>query len=131
MRIIPWLLAAVFLAGCNLVYKQDIQQGNVLADEDVAKLDIGMTKRQVLVLLGSPAIQSPFHDDRWDYTNTYSRRGRRPASRVLTLYFENNRLASIEGSYLDQDSAAARALRELQQPPEDPIGDMQSISDGP
>ncbi|NDY94555.1 outer membrane protein assembly factor BamE [Wenzhouxiangella limi] len=115
------------LTGCNLVYKQDIQQGNVLDDDNVAQLDTGMTKRQVLVLLGSPSVQSPFHDDRWDYMNTFAPRGGKPVKRVLTLRFEDERLSSVEGSYLEQDTVAARALRELQAPDEVPIQDLESI----
>ncbi len=131
MRLILCAILTVTLAACGMVYKQDIQQGNVLDDDDVALLELGMTKRQVLVLLGSPSIQSPFHDSRWDYMNAYSRRGNTPSKRVLTLYFDNDRLASIEGSYLDQDSVAASALRELQRPSDTPIQDMESILDDP
>ena len=118
---------ATMLAGCNLVYKQDIQQGNVLDDDNVAQLETGMTKRQILVLLGSPSVQSPFHDDRWDYMNTYARRGDDTIKRVLTLRFEDARLASVEGNYLEQDTVAARALREMQSPGEVPIQDLESI----
>lgn len=103
------------LTGCSdWVYRQDIQQGNVLDDEDLSQLQLGMTKRQVMVLLGSPSVSSPFHSDRWDYVNTYASRGEAFVSRTLTLVFVNNALASIEGNYLDQDSETARTLKALQ-----------------
>jgi len=127
MRLILCAILAIALSACGLVYKQNIQQGNVLDDDDVAQLDIGMTKRQVLVLLGSPSVHSPFHDDRWDYVNTFSRRGGSPIQRTLTLRFDANRLASVEGSYLDQDSVAAQALRDLQRPDDQPIQDLDSV----
>ncbi|MEN1727883.1 MAG: outer membrane protein assembly factor BamE [Pseudomonadota bacterium] len=128
MRLLFCLALAIFLSACNLVYKQDIQQGNVLDDEDVAQLELGMTKRQVLVLLGSPSISSPFHASRWDYMNTYSRRGGTPNKRVLTLLFDRgDRLEAIDGTYLDQDSVAANALRELQRPSDTPIQDMENL----
>lgn len=124
----PLLLLLVFsLSACGMVYKQDIQQGNILDDEDVAELREGMTKRQVLVLLGSPSIQSPFHADRWDYMNTYARRGGDPETRVLTLNFDNDRLVAMEGNYLDQDDIARQALDELQDPDEGPIQDLESL----
>jgi outer membrane protein assembly factor BamE len=126
-RIAFCALLSLTISACGLVYKQDIQQGNVLDEDDVAQLDIGMTKRQVQVLLGSPSIQSPFHNDRWDYMNTYAPRSTRPVKRVLTLRFEGDRLASVEGSYLDQDSVAAQALRELQKPQDQPIQDLDSL----
>lgn len=105
------------LSGCaDWVYRQDIQQGNVLEEEDLNQLALGMTKRQVAVLLGSPSVQSPFHADRWDYVNTYARRGQAFVSRTLTLVFAEDALVSIEGNYLDQDSETAQLLRSLQSP---------------
>jgi len=124
------VLAAVLLSACSaLAYKQDIQQGNVLDNEDVAQLETGMTKRQVQVLLGTPSIQSPFHSDRWDYMNSYAPRGNKPKLRVLTLFFDNNSLASIEGSYLDEESMASEALDEMQNPEEAPIQDLETLQD--
>ncbi len=119
------------LSACGLIHKQDIQQGNILDEDDVAQLELGMTQRQVMVLLGSPSVQSQFHDHRWDYVNTFSRRGGKPVKRVLTLRFDDQRLASVEGTYLDQESAAAQALRELQRLEAPPIQDLESIQQDP
>lgn len=127
MRKLLCALAILALSGCNLVYKQDIQQGNILDEDSVSQLEIGMTKRQVLVLLGSPSVQSPFHADRWDYMNTFSRRGGEPVKRVLTLRFEQDRLTSVEGTYLEQDTVAAQALRDMQAPDDVPIQDLETI----
>ncbi|MEM9301283.1 MAG: outer membrane protein assembly factor BamE [Pseudomonadota bacterium] len=92
------LLAAVLLlGGCNFIYKIDIQQGNVLDQRLVDELRPGMTKRQVSLILGTPAINSPFRQDRWDYISTFDRRGERITRTVLTLSFEEDRLVRIEG----------------------------------
>lgn len=124
------LLSVLLLTACGgLVYKQDIQQGNVLDSEDVAELETGMSKRQVQVLLGTPSINSVFHQDRWDYMNTYARRGGKPRKRVLTLHFDNDSLASIEGNYLDEESMASEALDELQDPEDVPVQDLDSLRD--
>jgi len=127
MRLILCALLAACLSACGVVYKLDIQQGNVLDEEDVAELEIGMSKRQVELLLGSPSINSPFHADRWDYMNTYAERGGEPVRRVLTLEFDNDRLVNVDGNYLDQDSVATQALRDLQRPEERPIQDIESV----
>lgn len=122
------LPVALLLTACgSLVYKQDIQQGNVLDEDAVAELETGMTKRQVQVLLGTPSVNSPFHQDRWDYMNTYAPRGGKAEKRVLTLYFENGALASMEGNYLDEKSMAGEALDQLQDPEEAPIQDLESL----
>ncbi len=53
--------AAVLLmltAGCStlerVVYRPDINQGNYLAPNDVAKIRVGMTQQQVAYALGTP-----------------------------------------------------------------------------
>ncbi len=127
MRLFLCALAIAALSACNLVYKQDVQQGNVLDEDNVAQLELGMTKRQVLVLLGSPSVQSPFHANRWDYVNTFARRGGDPIKRVLTLRFEDERLVSVEGSFLEQDTVAAEALRRMQAPDDAPIQDLETL----
>ena len=48
-------------------------------------------------MLGTPAVQDPFHADRWDYVQTFSRRGGKPIERKITLLFENDRVISMEG----------------------------------
>ncbi len=125
LLIVPAL--ALAMAGCGLIYKQDIQQGNVLDADDVGELNEGMTKRQVQLLLGSPSVQSPFHADRWDYMNTYSRRGGSPEKRVLTLHFDDNRLIAMEGNYLDEEDLASQALEDLQEPDDQPIQDLDTL----
>lgn len=89
------LIAALALTAC--VYRIDIQQGNLLDDEDIAQVDIGMTRSQVQFLLGTPMIADSFHRDRWDYAY-YFRRGRSSEvdRRWLVVYFENDRVARID-----------------------------------
>jgi len=113
MSRIAILMLALLLAGCNIVHKQNIQQGNVLDREDIEQLEPGMTKRQVMVLLGSPAIQSPFHDDRWDYVNSFAPRGGKPERRTLTVEFENGVVKSFGGSYLERGRIAGEDLEAL------------------
>lgn len=93
------LLCTMAASGCGLIYSVDIQQGNVLDQRLVDELRPGMTKRQVSLVLGTPAVASPFHHDRWDYVNTYKRRGEIISRKVLTLTFESDRLVRIEGDY--------------------------------
>lgn len=97
------LFALVSLSGCGVLYKLDVQQGNLFDKDQVETLKPGMTKRQVLVVMGSPSIISPFDQDRWDYVSSI-RRGRGDMeSKDLVLYFENEALARIEGDYFPED----------------------------
>jgi len=104
---------AVATAGCGMLYRQPIYQGNLLEKTNVDQLQTGMDKRQVMTLLGSPSIADPFHHDRWDYVAT-QRTGRVGATEVkdLTLYFENEQLARWEGEYFpEQDKELATDMR--------------------
>jgi len=84
-------------AGCNLIYKQNIQQGNAIEQDDLDELYIGMNQRQVLFVLGTPSVRDPFHQERWDYVQTFSRRGSPMVQRTVTLRFEDGLLSEIDG----------------------------------
>jgi outer membrane protein assembly factor BamE len=98
IRLLFCLLSSVlFCSACGLIYKQNIQQGNALEQEDLDELYIGMNPRQVLFVLGTPSVRDPFHQERWDYVQTFSRRGNPPVMRTVTLRFEDGLLAEIVG----------------------------------
>ncbi len=92
-------LLAVFTlnTGCKLIYKQNVQQGNAHEQDDLDQVELGMSKKQVSYLLGTPAIHDPFHQDRWDYISMLSRRGGEPVRRLVTLTFENDLLIATDG----------------------------------
>ncbi len=92
------LIAVLTLnTGCKLIYKQNVQQGNAHEQEDLDQIQLGMSKKQVAYLLGTPAVKDPFHDDRWDYISMLSRRGGEPVRRLVTLTFENDALIATDG----------------------------------
>jgi outer membrane protein assembly factor BamE len=92
------LLAVLTLnTGCKLIYKQNVQQGNAHEQDDLDQVELGMSKKQVSYLLGTPAIHDPFHQDRWDYISMLSRRGGEPVRRLVTLTFENDLLIATDG----------------------------------
>jgi outer membrane protein assembly factor BamE len=88
--------------GC--VYKTPVQQGNVLVQKDVDQVKPGMSKRQVAIILGTPAIADPFNQDRWDYVNTFKLNGKIDKIKRLTLFFENNQLVKTEGNYFPESN---------------------------
>jgi outer membrane protein assembly factor BamE len=95
---------ALTLTGCHLVYTPDVQQGNLLDKTMVSELKPGMTKHQVLLLMGTPSVTSPFEQNRWDYVSTQSRRGGPMAVHTFTLTFNNDTLVSTEGDFFAQDA---------------------------
>src|SRR3546814_9025770 len=49
-------LVALMVSGCGIVYRQPIYQGNLLEKSAIDQLQPGMSKQQVIGLLGSPFI---------------------------------------------------------------------------
>lgn len=103
IRTLGSAMLALSLVGCGLVYVPDVQQGNFLDKKDVEQLKPGMTKHQVLVLMGSPSVHAPFDQDRWDYVSTQQRRGGPIKIRTFTLTFNNDTLVRTEGDFFAQD----------------------------
>lgn len=119
-------LLAFALAGCGMIYKPTLQQGNVLTKDDVDQLEPGLTKTQVLALLGQPSVTSLFDRGRWDYMATIQRHGGEIESKSLTLYFENDVLVRTEGQFFAEDSS--KLLKQIEGYPT--IIEDQEQSDG-
>jgi outer membrane protein assembly factor BamE len=113
--IMALLLATLLLAGCNdFIYKTDVSQGNILRSKDIELLEEGLTKSQVISLIGTPAVADPFHQQRWDYISTYSTRGEDLTVRHMILTFdESDRLLTMEGDYLDDLLVASRQVKAI------------------
>jgi outer membrane protein assembly factor BamE len=97
-------IAALLLPGCALPtipgitpYRMEIQQGNFVTQEMVARLSPGMSKEQVRITLGTPLLTDIFHADRWDYV--YSREGQdgQREQRKLVVHFSEGKLARLDG----------------------------------
>jgi outer membrane protein assembly factor BamE len=88
---------SLFLAGCSLVYRVDIHQGNVVSQEMVNQLKPGMTKRQVAYIMGTPMVADPFHDNRWDYVYSNHPDDEDLIEKKITLVFRDDELAGIQG----------------------------------
>ena len=92
-----------------LVYRIDIQQGNVLEQNVVNRLEPDLSKNQVNYLMGTPLLVDVFHQDRWDYVYSI-RRGNKPREQErISLFFEDDRLVRIEGDLRPQPAAEIEA----------------------
>ncbi|MEO6104770.1 MAG: outer membrane protein assembly factor BamE [Pseudoxanthomonas sp.] len=115
------LLVALITSGCGVLYRQSIYQGNLVDKTSIDQLQVGMDKRQVMTLLGTPSVHDPFHHDRWDYTAS-RRIGRSGAPEVknMTMYFDNEALAKWEGDYFpENDSELAKTMSRFGNLPKD------------
>ena len=90
------------LGACNVIYRPDVQQGNLLIGKNVSELKPGLTKQQVVALLGSPSVVSPFDSNQWNYIATMQHRGGALKKRTLTLYFDNDTLVRTDGNFMQE-----------------------------
>lgn len=96
---------AGLLAGCAGfgVHRIDIQQGNLITEEQLSRVKPGMSRNDVRNALGTPLLQDVFHANRWDYYfsneqgTKYGPFGRETQKYQVTILFENEKVARIEG----------------------------------
>ncbi len=85
------------------VYKIDIQQGNLITQEQLAKVKPGMNRVDVRNALGTPLLQDAFHANRWDYyfsddrATKYGPFGRETQRFQVTILFTDEKVSSITG----------------------------------
>lgn len=96
------LLAAI--AGCSTLefpwaYKVTVPQGNYIEHEMVEQLEVGMTKRQVRYVMGSPLIEDTFNTNQWDYYYNIKRGSKTLKEQHFTVFFEEDKLVRWEGTY--------------------------------
>lgn len=99
MRIIIVLLSSFLLMSCSGVsfsewhfpYMMEVQQGMYINKDQLSQIRVGMTKDQVVFVLGGyPLTQYMFEQNRWDfmyqdYQNNSFKRGY-----SLSLFFDKN-----------------------------------------
>ena len=98
-------IVAVVVAGCAGfgVHRIDIQQGNLVTQEQLARVKPGMSRLDVRTALGTPLLQDVFNGNRWDYyfsldqSTSYGPFGRDKQEYKVTILFENDKVARIDG----------------------------------
>lgn len=115
-----FLLLLPFLAACSNTpqvtsyltpYRIDVRQGNFVTQEMVAQLKPGQTREQVRFILGSPLVADMFHVDRWDYVYRFRPGHGEVQQRVMTVFFQDNKLTRIAGDVVAEDSSRVDAPR--------------------
>jgi len=88
------IVSGLVAGGC--VYQAALSQGNLLDQDDVDHIEVGMTRSQVRFLLGTPMISDPFHDNRWDYVY-FLRIGRQQAraKRWISVFFDGDSVTEV------------------------------------
>ncbi len=91
------------LSACSdWIYRIDVPQGNFLEQKDVEKLRVGMTKEQVIYVLGRPVVKDSFDHDTWYYVydmkRGMSKRGEDFQKRLI-INFKEDKVNTVEGDF--------------------------------
>ena len=70
-----------------------LDQGRLIENGEFQKIDIGLTKEQIIYLIGKPPVESPFLDNQWNYiyfNNTDVKK-----QKTLSIHFKNEKVFEI------------------------------------
>ncbi len=104
--------SATLVTGCSWMpkpYTIDIPQGNIIDQDKLDQVKPGMTHRQVAFLMGTPLVEDPFHQQRWDYYYSLKKGGKLKERERVTMFFQDDKLARIEGTMRPHPEAAKKA----------------------
>ena len=87
------------------VYKIAIPQGNIITQEMIDQLRPGMTRRQVIFVMGTPLVRDPFHQDRWDYVYNFQPGGGIRGQERLSVFFVEDALTNFTGDFTPTSEA--------------------------
>lgn len=100
LTLILSLFAVLLTTGCSgilpNVYRIDIPQGNLVTEEKVKAVKLGMNRRQVQHLLGSPLLVDTFNQNRWDYFYSVENVKGTRIEHHITIVFKDNVIIEIK-----------------------------------
>ena len=69
MKKLLLLIISLFIISCSntSIYRVTITQGTVFKQDDIDKLEVGMTKDQVTYVMGQPSFENFFEKNVWNY----------------------------------------------------------------
>jgi len=98
LKITLLIFISITLSACIRPYQPDIQQGNIINNSDLRQIEYGMSKQEVLFILGTPMIIDPFNESRWDYYySNKNQRTQETTTRLITVMFDGDNLVDLQG----------------------------------
>lgn len=124
-RLLATACLLVSLAACSSlefpgVYRLPIDQGNVITQEMIDKLKIGMTRSQVEYVMGTPLVRDTFSPDRWDYIYSLNDRNNDKQERHhLTAFFVDEKLSEFSTDIKPSPEQAAETATDTEEATDD------------
>ena len=82
----------IFSCSNTGLYKVTITQGTVFNQEDLDKLEIGMSKDQVNFVMGQPSFENYFEKNVWNYIYKITTGNEVDVEKKVKLIFDNQNL---------------------------------------
>jgi outer membrane protein assembly factor BamE len=97
-KIFSLLLMALLFSSCSIFmpHKQDVEQGNVFTEDEVARIHTGMSQEGVRSILGDPVSITTFSDNRLNYVYSFQSGYKYIQIKRLILTFSGGRLSNIQ-----------------------------------
>jgi outer membrane protein assembly factor BamE len=108
MKQLTALSFLIIITSCSSLspYKVPIYQGNIFEDEDIEKLEQGLSKDQIQFIFGTALIKNPFRDSRWEYFNSVKIGEEIVAENKLSIFFSEDGL--VERWILEEFSSRTK-----------------------
>jgi outer membrane protein assembly factor BamE len=100
------------------VFKFPIQQGNIVTQDMIDKLQPGMSRAQVRFVLGTPLVADTFDQSRWDYLYDLTLPSGKKLREHVAIHFDGDRLVGISGDYLPSGAAVPNTGAPAEETPE-------------
>ena len=96
MKKILIIIISLLIYSCSNtnLYRVTITQGTVFAQEDIDKLEIGMTKDQVSFVMGQPSFENFFEKNVWNYIYKITTGDTVDMEKKVKLVFDEKNLLS-------------------------------------
>ncbi len=94
IKTVTLFLALAVASGC--VYKRDLPQGNYITEGMVQQLQPGMSRAQVVGVMGRPLLEAPFDANQWDYVFRLDEAHGGVQQRRVTLTFAGDQLVDVQ-----------------------------------
>ncbi|OZG71685.1 hypothetical protein BTA51_18750 [Hahella sp. CCB-MM4] len=98
LKLLLLAFALVLSTGCSFpgVYKIDVQQGNIIEQETIDQLTVGLNRKQVHFIMGAPVLESTFDPSYETYIYTIQLEGGEIHHQNITLHYQNDILQGID-----------------------------------
>lgn len=85
-------------ANVPFLYRPNVQQGNLITQDMLNQIKLGMSTEQVRYVMGTPILINTFDDNTYNYVYTFQS-GKKPMQlKRIILQFSQSRLAHITSS---------------------------------